>query len=189
MERLALKAERAIKEGMSDMDVRKMIRDELRDMRDGIKREVVDELKEHVLEPIPGLVTKQLPETLEAFGKELYKAATSKVTNSIIDIVQTAAPNTLPLQIGPLVVVIPEVQDKIDSVQHYLKNPPNFKDKDQALKFVKDIGAASVSLDLSVGLGLVVQSDSLQLKANPEWAVDDFVDRYDEIVAAVKTLF
>ena len=63
MERLALKAERAIQDGMSRRwTLEKLIRDEVRDLKNTIKREVIDELREEVAEPIEGFVTEKLPE-------------------------------------------------------------------------------------------------------------------------------
>ena len=78
MERLALKAERAIEEGMSEMDVRKMIREELRKLDD----EVFDRVKRKVPELMKDELPKAMKGLLESIASGAMKPGLKKTASS-----------------------------------------------------------------------------------------------------------
>ena len=85
MERLALKAETAIKEGIREMDVRKMIRDELSGIRDGVKREIIDEIRREVVRPSEKFLRDTVIEQAKRAGSEIEKTFEDRIPEAVCE--------------------------------------------------------------------------------------------------------
>ena len=129
------------------------------------------------LESISGQAEQLVKDALA----EVLKAAQSGVLNKAVNLVQVVLPSAIVLKIGPLSFAVDNVNERIDVLQKWAKNPPSGVDgiKEMILEFAP----SSVSIDLSISLAfLVVQSDSLEAGFSMTWDVEDFIYRLEDII-------
>ena len=183
VERLALKAEEAIREGASEMDVRKMIQEELGKLKGTIKREVIDEVKSEVIEPAQSALTKQFPDLLEDFAQSVAKGVTKeglkktqaivKVSHRELEKLEKSKPalvnaiNNLggKVEIGPMTLAYSgfytRMEEVIGVLDHYINSPPSIRRRD-IIAMIKALGPDSVDLGISIQVvALVVGSKEL----------------------------
>lgn len=205
MERLAIKAERALLEGMSEMDVKELIRDEVRELKNTIKREIIEELREEVAEPIegfvtekvpavvteklPDLVTEKLPEAMETAAKKGYEALTSPVADAIVDTLQLAAPSSAGVGVSVLDLSWDDLTGRVDQVQEWLKNPPDLTNWPELREFIERVGCSSVTINVTVRAAfLVASTNAAEIRGTFTWETADFLDKGEVIVKALKRI-
>lgn len=179
IERLALKAERAIKEGAKEVDVRDMIQDELNKLKGTIKREVINEVKDGVVKPVEEAVKKEFDEFVGA----LAKAVTKEGLKTVRKIVKTADEKISALgdkypalageinnlgfsiEIGPVTLAYSNFYDRVDNIAEvldtYVNHPPEFR-REPIIKMITALGPTTIDLGASIQVvALVVGSKEL----------------------------
>lgn len=181
VERIAIRAEAAIRRGANEMDVQRMIRDEVRGLRDNIKRDVLGELDDKVVktvtERVPELAEKGLREAREAAAKGAIKRALEELAVGV----ETFAPSTVEFDLGVALSFVAEVEvgcsieipnpaAKISRIRHWAAHPPS--GLGQIMDVVRDFGPSSVSAGFAVcGNGPAFG-----------WDGDDMYDRLEDFL-------
>lgn len=123
--------------------------------------------------------TDTLPKLVEAALNELLKELSGKLLNQIIDIIQIAVPDEMEIQIGPVTFALDDVNDRIDTLQKWAKNPPG---KDDVKEMIITIAPSKVSIVVSAEMAaLVVTSKSLGVGTTMSWGTDKFLDKFDDV--------
>ena len=164
------KIERALRD--VGEDVRGSLQKTGADCRNGIRvmgndverglRESADEIKDGI--------TKELPALAQAAVVEIIRAAGKKSLTTALDIVDTVAPDSISLTFGPVVIEVGDVFDKIETIRDLAKRPPGRAQ--EITDAVIGLAPASVHINLTVGLGFVIQSDSAQVGIDLGWSGD-----------------
>lgn len=124
-------------------------------------------------------VGEQAKKELEHIRDQAFKVLAKGSINKAVDVIQTTAPDSFGIKLGPFAFDFDKVQDRIDTLQKYANNPPalgNFPD------FVKQFAPASISVSLSAEIAfLLVASDSLSVGFTATYTLDGFISRYGKI--------
>ena len=157
-------------------DVGDNLKNELRkvgaDCRNGVRvmgREVEDGLQKSANEIKDG-ITKELPALAKEAVAEIIRAAGKKSLETALDIVDIVAPDSISLTFGPVVIEVGDVFDKIETIRALAQNPPGRAQ--EITDAVISLAPASVHINLTVGLGFVIQSDSAQVGIDLGWSGD-----------------
>ena len=117
---------------------------------------------------------EQLPETMKALAQEavaeIIRAAGRKSLQTALEIIDTVAPDSISLTFGPVVIEVGDVFDKIETIRALAQNPPGRSQ--EITDAVISLAPASVHINLTVGLGFIVQSDSAQVGIDLGWSGD-----------------
>ena len=181
------KVERAIRD--VGEDVRASLQKTGADCRNGVRamgREVEDSLQKSVkkveglegdfqglmeairqdIDAMPGMMKGLAQEAVA----DIIRAAGKKSLTTALDIVDTVAPDSISLTFGPVVIEVGDVFDKIETIRALAKSPPGRAQ--EITDAVISLAPASVHINLAVGLGFVIQSDSAQVGIDLGWSGD-----------------
>lgn len=160
-------------------------KDELVDFAEG----AVKDVKEAFTKELPALaetafkeskeaLTEELPAMAEMAIKEAQKAllreATRKALNTAVDLIDTIMPDSLGLTLGPVNIQIGDVFDKVEAIKQIAEHPPD--DCDSITEAVKALAPDEISIDLSIGVGFIVQSDSAQVGVSLGWSKESVLE-------------
>ena len=116
----------------------------------------------------------KLPDRMKGLAQdaiaEIIRAAGKKSLETALDIVDTVAPDSISLTFGPVVIEVGDVFDKIETIRALAQNPPGRAQ--EITDAVISLAPASVHINLTVGLGFVIQSDSAQVGIDMGWSGD-----------------
>ena len=91
-------------------------------------------------------------------------------------------PSSTSLSLGPFVLAIDNVTERVDVLQRWASKPPSSKSDIRAI--IEEIAPSSVSINLSFSLAfLVVQTDSLEFGIESTYETKDFLDKFDELLS------
>ena len=116
---------------------------------------------------------KKLEETLQS---QTAKA----VLKQLVNIVHALSPDDIQVQIGPILLDIGDVPDKVGALEHYAEHPPKKRSDYEA--FIHTLAPNSVSIIASVGLGFIFQSDDLKVDITATWTADEVFKNIDGIL-------
>ena len=126
-------------------------------------------------------IEKYVKEGLLTALEELEKALAEPLLKSILHLLEAATPDTIWLSIGPATFTIDKVESKIDTIRHYVENPP--EDASDIRKLLKDLEPADVEIALKVNVPGV---QSLTIGATLVYLRDNFQEKLDEVWDAIK---
>ena len=172
------KVERALRE--VGEDVKKGLQKTGADCRNGIRvmgRDVEDGLRKSAAEIKDG-ITKELPKLAEKAAGDavatILRAASKKSLETALDIIDTVMPDSTSLTFGPVVIEVGDVYAKVETIRALAQNPPGRAQ--EITDAVISLAPASVHINLTVGLGFVVQSDSAQVGIDLGWSGDSVLE-------------
>ena len=184
VERLVKEAEYALEQGMN---VEKLIKDGLKDLKNDVIKEVLKDLDNKIIEPVEDTVTKELPafvkKELEEIVAALSKAVTKeglkktkdlvnesdkflhKLSNSKPELIHEIDQLGFEIELGPLTLAYSGFYSRTEDLSEILndlcKKPPKFSRK-EIIKAVEMLGPDSVDFGLSIQVvALVIGSKEL----------------------------
>lgn len=135
-----------------------------------VAERAVREAKEAITEDLPGLAQTAIEEAQRAMLRE----AVRKTLNVAVDLVDTVAPDSLSLTLGPVHLDVGDIVDKVQTIKHLADHPPD--DADSITEAVLALAPDQISIELSVGVGFIVQSDSAQVGISLGWSKESVLE-------------
>lgn len=164
--------------------------DEIRSVARDVANEVVEPVR-HVADQaldkaqslegdIGHLVDDAVKKALQLALRELQRGVLSKA----VRILDSAAPDTASIQIGPVELGGINVRDRYDALRLAVDNPP--RDGSGFKRLAQTLAPETVSITLSAELAMVVvSSDSLSVGMTMVWSRDAFLQRADRALAVI----
>ena len=116
-------------------------------------------------------------EAAQAMLAELSKGALTRV----VDAAQILMPSGVSLSLGPFVLAIDDITNRINTLQKWANKPPSTKNDIRAI--IEELTPTSVSINLSFSLAfLVVQTDSLEFGIESTYETSDFLDKFEDLL-------
>ena len=112
--------------------------------------------------------------------EEFEKALAGPLLRQIVTLLESAAPDTVWLSIGPVTFTISQIPDKIERVKHWVNNPP--QGPNDIMHLIDDLAPADIEIALKVN---VPGTQSLTLGATLVYYPATFKDRLRTIWEAV----
>ena len=159
--------ERALRE--VGEDVKKGLQKTGADCRNGI-RVMGREVEDGITKELPKLAEKAVGDAVAA----ILRAASKKSLETALDIIDTVMPDSTSLTFGPVVIEVGDVYAKVETIRALAQNPPGRAQ--EITDAVISLAPASVHINLTVGLGFVVQSDSAQVGIDLGWSGDSVLE-------------
>ena len=130
---------------------------------------------------IEAAFTEKLPELLEEAMKKVLAEVQKGALDKAVDILQLACPSKFALKVGPMEIVLEDMNDRIDTFQEWAKNPPT--GKGDLKEMIEKLAPTEVSLELSFAVAfLVVETDSLEFGFTMTWSTEDFLDHLEDLI-------
>ncbi len=121
-------------------------------------------------------------DALDDVREELVSAATAQALNIAIAVIQTVAPSTFRLKLGPIAIHLNDAAGRIDTLKYYADHAPGTGADIKAMVIALAPTRISVGGDISLAF-LIVQSDSLSVGWEAGWATEDVIDRLEDVLA------
>lgn len=164
-------------------EIEDLAEDAVKGAKDAFTREL-PALAEHAFDEAKKGLTEELPQLAEDAIHEVQKAmlreATAKVLAVAVDLVDTIAPDSLNLTLGPVGLSIGDVVDKAEALREIAAHPPD--DAASITDAVMALAPDEISIDLSVGVGFIVQSDSAQVGVSLGWSKESVLEHLPSLL-------
>ena len=129
----------------------------------------------------------RLPKLIEEAAKAAYAVATGKVTDLVVDTIQLALPSSGTIGISILDLAFDDFTGRVDTIQEYMKNPPDLTNRDELFKMITTVGASSVSINGSARVAFLIASSNVaEVRGSLTWDTEDFLGKLDHVIVAFK---
>ena len=121
-------------------------------------------------------------ETLaENAAKAVLAEISGKVLHTIVQGLKILVPISERLVLGPVILNITNLHDRIDVLEKWAHNPP--RDRSHIREIIQEIAPDTVEINLEVAFAfLFIESESLALGNNPTFHTDLFLDKFEELL-------
>lgn len=123
-----------------------------------------------------------LPDEMERIAKQaatdvqkaMLREATRRSLAVAVDLIDTVMPDSLGLTLGPVSIQVGDVFDKVEAIKEIAEDPPD--DCESITEAVLALAPDEISIDLSIGVGFIVQSDSAQVGVSLGWSKESVLE-------------
>lgn len=130
-------------------------------------------------------ILKGLEGELDNVAKEVIQDALEKISgasfNKAVDIVQTAAPDSLTITLSFVKIQIDNIKERIDTLQRWADNPPSSKDDIKEVIITLLPTKVSLVIDGQIS-AVVLTSTALKVGIDASYTTQSFLDKYDDLV-------
>lgn len=161
-------------------------------VRDAAKKEVADaeNAAKHAVATAENDAKKAVAdaahEAMAEFNKvkaEITSAAAKHGLEIAVAVIEVAAPRELDVKLGPVTVAIDSIPDRIATLRKWAANPPT--GSGHIKQIIEELAPTSVSLEASIGLGFIVQSDDLEIGFTATYDTAVFLDNLEHLIEVV----
>ena len=124
---------------------------------------------------------KEIKDELENLLEKGIDPSAKQILEMAAHIAKTIAPSVISVQLSMLSLEIENPADRIEHFLHYAENPPH--NRHEWIQFIKDCSPSSLSLCVSVGFALFVESSLAEISFSATWRNEDILDNIDAILS------
>lgn len=155
----------------------------------GTKREVIAPSKEFFEEVEqefdPARLKKAAAEKAAKYIDEKAQQAVAKLIKEglkkALAVLEIAVPSSMDTQLGPFIIGIDDIKDRIETLRKWVDDPP--LGRDRILEMIQEFAPSYVCVSISAEVAfLVVSSDSLSVGFELTFELQDFIDHYPAIM-------
>ena len=121
-----------------------------------------------------GQIGDRIEEAAKSALEAVIRAAASKSLGTALKLIDTIAPSNITLSFSVLSIDVGDVYDKIETIRRLAENAPG--NSEEITQAVIDLAPESVSINLDIGLGLLLQSDALSFGFGMSWSTEDVLE-------------
>ena len=164
---------------------------------DEIRNEILGALKSaqttaiSAIKSAEGTATKEIREIgsklkdeiqrdLKAIEDELAGKVAHEALSDLVDVIRAIAPDEVGIEMGPLTLVIGDLEDKIEHFVKWAEKPPH--DRESYIAFVNDVLPQSLTLTENIGFALIIESEDMQFGCYQTWNSDSILANIDSIL-------
>jgi len=134
----------------------------------------IDKARDAVLHDMEGVAKKA--------ASELMEVVTAQALHQAVNVAEALAPDSFQLQIGPVVLEVDGIPDKVDVLKHFASAPPSTKA--DVKKLILALAPTAVGIQISVEFAaLFVTSASLSVGFSATWQTSSFISQFEKIMA------
>ena len=115
--------------------------------------------------------------------QQITSAAAKHGLDVAVAVIEVAAPRELDVKLGPVTVAIDNIPDRIATLRKWAANPP--MGSAHIKQIIEELAPSSVSLEASIGLGFIVQSDDLEIGFTAVYDTQVFLDNLERLIDVV----
>jgi len=156
------------------------------DLKDAIKREVLDEVEKKFrdvrgeigrgIDDVKGIVEKKVKSVLE----DIAEALASEAFKKYIEVLEVATPVSAGLSISIFSFSWDVTPERLDYLKNFAANPK--VNKDGFEKLLRAMGPETVEIKIDGKFALGVTSSAVGVSGSVKWSLNDTLDKLDRIL-------
>jgi len=114
-------------------------------------------------------------------AEALLAAVAGQALHKALDIARALAPDTFSLQIGPVILEVDAIADRLEHLERWVQHPP--KQPADIKQLILDLTPTACGIQVSAEFALLfVSSSSLSVGVAATWQTESFLRQFDQIL-------